>query len=69
MSCYEIYLFNVIFIDSCNYHPYKLQCLQETFDVDRRTVDGQIKLGQNDNHINSKFTNFHRLMTALSQIG
>jgi hypothetical protein len=31
------------------------------------TVDGQIKLGQKS--LKSKFTNLHRLITALSQIG
>jgi hypothetical protein len=33
------------------------------------TVDGQIKLGQKWQSYKSKFTNFHRLITALSQIG
>jgi hypothetical protein len=43
------------------------------FDVDTyihtRTVDGQIKLGQKWQSHKSKFTNLHRLITALSQIG
>jgi hypothetical protein len=34
-----------------------------------RTVDGQIKLGQKWQSHKSKFTNLHRLITALSQIG
>jgi hypothetical protein len=33
------------------------------------TVDGQIKLGQKRQSHKSKFTNLHRLITALSQIG
>jgi hypothetical protein len=33
------------------------------------TVDGQIKLGQKSQSHKSKFTNLHRLITALSQIG
>jgi hypothetical protein len=33
------------------------------------TVDGQIKLGQKWQSHKSKFTNLHRLITALSQIG
>jgi hypothetical protein len=33
------------------------------------TVDGQIKLGQKCQSHKSKFTNLHRLITALSQIG
>jgi hypothetical protein len=32
------------------------------------TVDGQIKLGQKKQSHKSKFTNLHRLITALSQI-
>jgi hypothetical protein len=33
------------------------------------TVDGQIKLGQKLQSRKSKFTNLHRLIAALSQIG
>jgi hypothetical protein len=33
------------------------------------TVDGQIKLGQKWQSHKSKFTNLHRLITALLQIG
>jgi hypothetical protein len=35
----------------------------------RGTVDGQIKLGQKWQSHKSKFTNLHRLITDLSQIG
>jgi hypothetical protein len=33
------------------------------------TIDGKIKLGQKWQSHKSKFTNLHRLNTALSQIG